>query len=439
MTASASRPRRLAWLGVAAVLSACDGSPVGVTAAAASGNSPAALPAARSVRFVKLVEVTEWNGNPWASVAEFNLIDATGATLDRQDWKASADSAATSDQPSNAIDGNPQSLWHTQWEGSAVPPPPHALTIDMGTTARISGFRYLARQDKSVNGTIANYRFYVSTNGVDWGDPVASGSFADMGAPTIEKTVVFAQQTENHPPVVRAPAAQSTTLGKAVHFGVEASDPDGDPLTYRATGLPAGLAIAEKTGAITGTPIEPGSHAVNVTVADNKGATATVAFAWNVQPPVLDGEPPKPGEVRFVKLEELSEINGGAWASVAEFNLLDANGVPLPRKGWSASADSAGKVDAASNAIDGNPDTLWHTQWEGSAPMPPHSLIVEMARPARITGFRVLPRQDATTNGGIAKFRFYTSANGIDWGQPVAEGDLSTIGPTKAEKTVMLK
>jgi hypothetical protein len=313
------------------------------------------------------------------------------------------------------------------------------LTIDLGVPMRVSGFRYLGRQDKTVNGTIARYRFYVSVDGVDWGEPAAVGNFADMGAPTVEKTVIFAEQTENHPPTVQAPSAQSTPLGHTVSLWIAASDPDGDLLTYSASGLPAGLAIAAKTGHITGTPIEPGTRAVNVSVADNKGATTVVAFGWSVQPLVLDGEPPKAGEVRFVKLEELTEINGKAWASVAEFNLVDASGANLSRAGWTASADSVDASDGAANAIDGNPESLWHTQWDGASPMPPHSLIVDLGHSISVHGFRYLPRQDGSPNGGIAKFRFYESANGVDWGEPVAEGDFSTMGSLKTEKTVMLK
>ena len=438
----------LAWLFVAPLLTACDGgaqpvatsvAAVGSSAVAAPASNAAKLPPARAVRYVRLEEVTEWNGNPWASVAEFNLLDATGAVLDRKGWTASADSATQVDPPAAAIDGDPGSMWHTPWEGGHAPPPPHALTIDLGTASRVSGFRYLGRQDKTVNGTIAQYRFYTSQDGVHWGDPVVSGNFADMGAPTVEKTVVFAEQTVNHPPTVQPVAAQSSTLGRLVSLYVEASDPDGDALVYAASGLPAGVAIDAKSGRIDGTPIAVGTFAVNVSVADNKGATTVVAFGWSVQPPVLDGDPPKPGEARFVKLEEVSEINGKNWASAAEFNLLDPNGAVISRKGWVASADSVELSAGAQNAIDGDVGSIWHTQWDRASPPPPHSLIVDLGRAQQVRGFRYLPRQDGQLNGVIAKYRFYVSANGVDWGKPVVEGDFSSMGAAKAEKTVTWK
>ena len=45
----------------------------------------------------------------------------------------------------NAFDGNPNSLWATQWS-SAAPPPPHDIQINLGAAYTVSGFRYLPQQ-----------------------------------------------------------------------------------------------------------------------------------------------------------------------------------------------------------------------------------------------------------------------------------------------------
>jgi hypothetical protein len=408
-------------------------------AAISVASATASLPEPRTVRFVRLEQLTEWNGKAWASVAEFNLIDSTGAVVDRSAWKASADSAGVSDQAANAIDGDPKSLWHTRWDDAAPPVPPHALTIDLGRSVRVSGFRYLPRQDRTVNGTIAKYRFFVSADGVDWATPVVEDDFTTMSGPTVEKTVMFAAQTANRSPTIASIGAQTTAMGRAASIRVDATDADSDLLSFAASGLPPGVVVAPKTGLITGTPVVPGTYAVAVSVADRKGPDATVAFAWTVRPPADDGVPTKAGEVRFVKLEEVTEVNGNPWASIAEFNLIGANGATLPRDGWLASADSADTSDGPNNAIDGNVASIWHSQWDGTAPPPPHSFIVDLGRASVVRGFRYLPRQDKVSNGAIARFRFFVSADGVSWGRPVAEGDFSTMGQVREEKTVLLK
>ena len=76
----------------------------------------------------------------------------------------------------NAFDGNPNTFWHTQWK-LANPPPPHEIQINLGAAYTLNGFAYLPRQDGCSNGTVKQFEFYVSADGVNWGTPVASGTF----------------------------------------------------------------------------------------------------------------------------------------------------------------------------------------------------------------------------------------------------------------------
>jgi hypothetical protein len=86
----------------------------------------------------------------------------------------------------NVFDGNRNSIWHSKWyQGSA--PLPHQIQIDLGGSYVINGFKYLPRQDMA-NGRIADYQFYVSADGVNWGTAVAAGRFPNT---TVEQTVSF--------------------------------------------------------------------------------------------------------------------------------------------------------------------------------------------------------------------------------------------------------
>lgn len=76
----------------------------------------------------------------------------------------------------------------------------------------------------------------------------------------------------------------------------------------------------------------------------------------------------------------------------------------------------------AQNAIDSDPNTFWHSSWEGDIPNFPHELVVEFTAPGTFAGFTALPRQDGNQNGWIKEFAFYTSNDGTNWGGPVIKG-----------------
>ncbi|WP_160153352.1 putative Ig domain-containing protein [Microbulbifer sp. ALW1] len=60
------------------------------------------------------------------------------------------------------------------------------------------------------------------------------------------------------------------------------SDPDGDELTYSASGLHSGLSINSSTGAISGQPLTYGSRTVTVTASDGRGGSVSDAFVLTI-------------------------------------------------------------------------------------------------------------------------------------------------------------
>jgi beta-galactosidase len=82
-------------------------------------------------------------------------------------------------------------------------------------------------------------------------------------------------------------------------------------------------------------------------------------------------------------------------------------------------ADSVNAGDGdAEHAVDGSPETHWHTQWSDAKPPHPHEIVIDMGESLRLIGFTLLPRQDMT-NGRIRHYGFYLSADGKSWGDPV--------------------
>ncbi|MGE0452153.1 MAG: Ig-like domain-containing protein [Vicinamibacteria bacterium] len=128
---------------------------------------------------------------------------------------------------------------------------------------------------------------------------------------------------ENRPPVLVNPGAQSSMEGDAVRLELAATDPDGDPLTYSAAGLPAGLGLDPATGVIAGTPAPDaaGSYAVTVSVSDGRLSDGA-SFEWLIRP-----RPISPalsiGDVTVV------EGNGGLNAAAFTVTLSPASSLPV--------------------------------------------------------------------------------------------------------------
>lgn len=85
----------------------------------------------------------------------------------------------------------------------------------------------------------------------------------------------------NQAPVLSNPGNQSSTVGQSVSLQLVGSDPEGQPLTYSATGLPPGLTLGSSTGYISGTGTTSGTF--SVTARDSDGVlSATQSFTWSM-------------------------------------------------------------------------------------------------------------------------------------------------------------
>src|SRR6185437_3021641 len=117
-------------------------------------------------RYFCLDALSSQDGKPFASVAELEMLDATGELLSREDWKIvladSEEHEREDGSATNAIDGVESTHWHTQW--SETPPAfPHRLIVDLGRSVTLTGFRYLPRQgDANTGGRIKEYQISLS-------------------------------------------------------------------------------------------------------------------------------------------------------------------------------------------------------------------------------------------------------------------------------------
>ena len=132
----------------------------------------------------------------------------------------------------------------------------------------------------------------------------------------------------NQSPIADAGADQNVSTGDSARVqvtldGSGSSDPDGDPLTFTWTG-----SFGTRSGMIVDPALDPGTHAVTLTVADGKGGVDTDT----VQISVSDGRPPKirvsPSSLTFT-LEETS-APPAASASLVPARPVDAETASKP-------------------------------------------------------------------------------------------------------------
>ena len=96
----------------------------------------------------------------------------------------------------------------------------------------------------------------------------------------------------------------------------------------------------------------------------------------------------------------------------------------IDKSGWKlVSADSQHGGNEAKLAFDGKTNTFWHTEYQGSEPTCPHTIVVDMNKIYKVTAFTYMARQDGTQNGMVKAYEVYLSTDGKTWGQPVATGE----------------
>ena len=94
---------------------------------------------------------------------------------DRKNWSVEADNEYRTDPAENMLDGDVNTIWHSNWANGEVDLPINII-IDMKEAKQISALSYLPRQ-VGINGDIKDYEVYVSDELDNWGEAVKIGSF----------------------------------------------------------------------------------------------------------------------------------------------------------------------------------------------------------------------------------------------------------------------
>ncbi|WP_281336198.1 beta-galactosidase [Flavobacterium eburneipallidum] len=98
------------------------------------------------------------------TIAEIELIGVDGLPINRSKWKivyADSEEVSVGNYSAEKIfDQQESTIWSTGWTVSKTPHP-HQVVVNMEDSVKIKGFKYLPRTDKSTNGNVKSYRFYI--------------------------------------------------------------------------------------------------------------------------------------------------------------------------------------------------------------------------------------------------------------------------------------
>ena len=214
----------------------------------------------------------------------------------------------------------------------------------------------------------------------------------------------------NDPPIVTNPGTQSDDEGEAVSLQINATDPEAQPLTYGATGLPAGLSINTANGLISGT-VDIGAasaspYSVTVTVTDGVNPVP-VNFSWAIIDPTIDNPPivtnpgaqsDEEGEVVSLQINatdpEGQPLTYGATGLPAGLSINTANG--LISGTVSVSASSASPYSVTVTVTDGVNPVPVNFSWTITEPVNNPPIVTNPGAQSSIEGNAVSLQINAT-------------------------------------------
>jgi galactose oxidase len=380
-------------------------------------------------------------------------IPIIGAALPRNGWTAIADSTQDVNVASNVLDGNPATIWHTEWTPIEAPPP-HMITIDMNGLNVLDGITYLPRQDGNSNGNIGEHQIFTSVDGETF-TLVAYGTWLDDGT---EKSADFEPIPARYIRIVALTEAVNrgpwTSAAEINAYGVPSfasrngwtasADStqdvhvtgnvlDGDASTYWHTEwtpieaplphmITIDMQITYFVDALGYNPRQDGSPNGNtgqyqiLTSTDGNHFNQVTSGNWT-DDQLLKLATFPPVQARYIRLVTLTEAgNRGPWSSASEIS-VSARTI-LPRTGWTATADSYQDVHVPDNVLDGDPATMWHTEWTPIEAPLPHMITIDMQAVINdVDSLYYIPRQDGNSNGNIGSYQVFVSVDGTTFNQ----------------------
>ena len=264
----------------------------------------------------------------WDIAAEGSFTDFADAAALKTIYLKNVARAHTATQSSQYTTRGPQTAVDGTVSGNGEALVTHTLSeanawwqVDLGSLQAINAIRVWNRTD-CCSTRLTNFAVMVSTTdmtGRTYADLIADPAIFKSQVPgtivqqllidaktqgryvrvqlagtnflSLAEVEVFGRVPGNRAPIVAAVSNPTGDIHALSSLALSATDPDGDPVSYAATGLPPGLTLSATTGQISGTPSIAGHYSVVATAADSFGGVGSTSFEWTVTaPPITIGQ-----------------------------------------------------------------------------------------------------------------------------------------------------
>ena len=188
------------------------------------------------------------------------------------------------------------------------------------------------------------------------------------GVPSEAEILQISSNFSNQAPTVNGLGNRSDFVGESVSFQVEASDPEGENLSYAASDLPPGISIDPSSGLVSGELTTAGTFNPVVTVTDNFEVAAETGFEWIISIPNNQPVLANPGDQRTlldrsVSLQiEASDPDSDGLTYAAE-NLPPGLGIDSSTGEISGKATELGEYEVEISVSDGQQTANTSINW----------------------------------------------------------------------------
>jgi hypothetical protein len=163
----------------------------------------------------------------------------------------------------------------------------------------------------------------------------------------------------NQFPALTNPGTRTSVVGSPTSLQLVGIDPEGAPVTYFASGLPAGLSLMVSNGYISGVPAAVGDYSVTASVFDGVLTSTPQVFTWSVSTASTSASAPSTSDTIAPSIAITSPTTAATYRSSASTLALSGSAgdnVSVVSVSWTndrgGSGNTSGTTDWSTGSIE---------------------------------------------------------------------------------------